>query len=139
MRNNDEVYGFCELLHTADRMLKVWAPDYINLLIQSANGMYSLLDIEKGQDLPVTQTISLTAEDDESLLVQFLTELLYFLDEKDVVFDTYKLKKDIDGLNGKLIGTKIVKVNQVIKAVTYHNLEIVKVADRLEVQIVFDV
>ena len=139
MRNNEKVCGFCELSHTADRMLKVWAPDYINLLIQSANGMYSLLDIEKGQDLPVTQTISLTAEDDESLLVQFLTELLYFLDEKDVVFDTYKLKKDIDGLKGKLIGTKIVKVNQVIKAVTYHNLEIVKAADRLEVQIVFDV
>ena len=70
-------FGFREHAHTADWELEVWAPDLPTLLEQAARGMYALSGMRLQPGSPKESSISLHAADAESLLVRFLTELLW--------------------------------------------------------------
>lgn len=139
MTNENNLSGFCEIPHTADMMLKVWAPNYLVLLKEAAIGMYSLMGVERDNHSQIEKVIALEDEDEENLLVMFLTELLYYADEESFVFNDFLISKSEKGIAGRIIGNKLLILSREIKAVTYHNLKINKKADRLEVQIVFDV
>ena len=69
--------GFREIEHTADLAIEAWAPDLEDLIRQAAAGLYALMGVEACPEPMVTHSIALSAEDRESLLVAFLTELLY--------------------------------------------------------------
>ena len=131
--------GFVEISHTADWALRVWAPDLSTLFYQAAVGMYSLMGVVSGSSAGDLQIISLEAGDDECLLVNFLSELLYFLEEEWIGFSTLAVKVE----NNKLTATgtfgKIQSLQKEIKAVTFHNLAIQKKEGLYEVTIVFDV
>ena len=139
MTTEENLSGFCEIPHTADMMLRIWAPDYPALLIEAARGMYSLMGIECDDRSQVEKAIVLENEDKENLLVMFLTELLYYVDEEGIVFNDFLISSTKKGIAGRIIGNKISIFSREIKAVTYHNLSIIKKPNRLEVQIVFDV
>ena len=131
--------GFVEISHTADWALRVWAPDLSALFYQAAVGMYSLMGLVPGSHVGDSQTITLEAGDNECLLVNFLSELLYFLEEEWIGFSTLAVKVE----NNKLTATgtfgKIQSLQKEIKAVTFHNLAIQKKEGQYEVTIVFDV
>ena len=131
--------GFREIEHTADWELEVWAPDLAGLLEQAARGMYALSGA-KLQDGPCQRrSFTLQAMDRESLLVSFLSELLYLGEREQLGFDHYQLSLEGDRLHAELEGAALTALDKEIKAVTYHNLAIRQGEDRLEVRIVFDV
>ena len=101
--------------------------------------MYSLMGIECDALSRIEKIIVLEDGDEESLLVMFLTELLYYVDEEEAAFYDFLISRTEKGIAGRIIGSKITSINREIKAVTYHNLKLNKMPDRLEVQIVFDV
>lgn len=131
--------GYKELDHTADWALKVWAPDLESLLVTAAKGMYEISEVVTlGKD-GVEEQFSLVSQDDESLLVDFLSELLYYAEKENIAFLEFNLTLDQSSLEAKLVGRPIKFRKKEIKAVTYHNLEISRQNDKLEVTIVFDV
>jgi SHS2 domain-containing protein len=132
--------GFREHAHTADWELEVWAPDVPGLLEQSARGMYALSGMRLQSGIPQTRSIILHGEDVESILVRFLTELLWFIQEEWLGFDHFSILVDHQfNLQAELQGSRIANLDKEIKAVTYHNLEVLSTAQGLRVSIVFDV
>lgn len=130
--------GYLEIAHTADWALHVWAPDLKALLITAAEGMYALLGVVADPSQPVQQHLALEAIDAESLLVAFLNELVFQLEERRA-FWQFDLEVKGTQLEGELTGARVIGQSKEIKAVTYHDLAIQKGERGLEVTVVFDV
>lgn len=131
--------GFLELAHTADWSLKVWAPDLKRLFEVAAQGMYDLLELELVETARTAIPLELNALDGESLLVAFLSELLYLQQDQGLVFDRFDLEVRNDRISGTLHGAVVKQPGKEIKAVTFHNLEILFLNGRFETTVVFDV
>jgi SHS2 domain-containing protein len=131
--------GFQERPHTADWALDVWAPDAPTLLAQAALGMAALMGIQTRSAPRVSRTFDLAFADLESLLVGFLTELLYLIDRDGVTFDQFDLHLTEGRLQATVSGQPIDQLAKEIKAVTYHNLRVLETERGLAATIVFDV
>jgi len=131
--------GFLELHHTADWEIAVWAPDLPRLFEQAAIGMYALSGTHLYPEPRITRTLELAAVDTESLLVKFLTELLFIGEQYGLAFDGFELQITGGNLSGRLHGAPMTEQSKEIKAVTYHKLAIQPGPRGLEVRIVFDV
>lgn len=131
--------GYQEVTHTADWALRVWAPDLNALLLVASEGMYALSEI-KYSDLPGNTVIfSVRGIDAESLLVEFLSELVYLADVENLGVESMTLERTGFSLEVRGVGKQIRHRKKEIKAVTYHNLKIVKTEMGYETVIVFDV
>ncbi len=135
---------FEELPHTADWSLRVWASDLPHLFVESARGMNALAGVllESGPRQP--RRFAFSAADAESLLVAFLSEVIYAAKHDRLAFDHFDLtirkKEDAPySLSARLTGAPLRSAVKAIKAVTYHNLNIRSTPRGLEVEIVFDV
>lgn len=131
--------GFREIEHTADWQLEAWAPELAGLLEQAARGMYCLSGIRLKSEPFIVRSLEINAGDAESLLVRFLSELLYLQEQEGLGFDGFELKLSDYNLAARLSGAPLASVGKEIKAVTYHNLAIRKNPQGLNVSIVFDV
>src|ERR1044071_1421224 len=131
--------GFEEISHTADWSARIWAGDLPSLFVEAARAMNSLSGTVAGNGPRVTQTFGAEAPDAESLLIAFLSELLYLQEQKDLTFDKFDLRVAGQWLKVEMEGTQIASSEKAIKAVTYHNLRIEKTNKGFEVTIVFDV
>ncbi len=131
--------GFLEISHTADRALQVWAPTIDGLFSQAASGMYQLMGTMAEDSSQYYRNISISAGDQEGLLVAFLTELLYLLESEGLFFKEFVFTHDKEFLQIQMAGNPARKDYSEIKAVTYHMLEIQKKMGIYEVLIVFDI
>lgn len=125
--------------HTADWELEVWAPDLSSLLEQAALGMYTLSKVALRPEERCSRTLSIKYFDAESLLVAFLSELLYLGYTEQLAFDEFQLDLEEDWLRATVRGGKIENQSKEIKAVTYHKLQVHSTPGRLTTRIVFDV
>jgi SHS2 domain-containing protein len=135
---------FEELSHTADWCLRVWAEELTDLFVEAARGMNDLAGISLADKPQIEKTYSTSAADTESLLVSFLSELVYYAEQDHLAFDHFDLRIElIDDqschLSASLRGAPILSLDKSIKAVTYHNLHIHRTARGYEIEIVFDV
>ena len=131
--------GFEEIEHTADWALRVWAPDVQALFVQAAIGMNALGEITLEKTPRVSREVDLDDIDLEGLLVGFLSEVLYFGEREDLGFDAFDVVIKDAHLKAKVTGAGIASRKKEIKAVTYHNLQIVHEDGHFRVEIVFDV
>ncbi len=131
--------GFQEQPHTADWALDIWAPDLTSLLLQAARGMYALMQARLQAEPNEIYRFEIAAPDRETLLVTFLSELLYFTQRDNVAFDQFDLIHDGNKLIAAVAGGPIESAAKEIKAVTYHNLAVRETERGLETTIVFDV
>ena len=131
--------GFEEISHTADWSARVWAKDLPSLFIEAARAMNSLSGTVIGTGPRVTRTFEAEGPDVESLLVAFLSELVYYQEQENSAFDTFDLRVAAQWLKVGMEGAPIASVEKAIKAVTYHNLKIEKTPEGFEKTIVFDV
>jgi SHS2 domain-containing protein len=131
--------GFEEIPNTADWAMRVWAPNLPALFAEAAHGMNSLSGAQSAHAPLVLRTFNANAFDAESLLVAFLSELVYLAEQEHLVFDDFTV--DINGSTLKIIlsGAPLLSIDKSIKAVTYHNLHILKTEFGFQVEIVFDV
>jgi SHS2 domain-containing protein len=101
--------------------------------------MYSLAGVRLQAQPRLQRTVGLEAGDPESLLVAFLSELLYLGESDSLAFDRFAIQVAGSRLDAQAYGAPIAGQEKEIKAVTYHNLEIKQGERGLEVEIVFDV
>lgn len=130
---------FEEIPHTADWALRVWADDLAGLLAESARGMNWLAGAQLADQPRVKRIFETEEPDGESLLVAFLSELVYYAEQENMGFDDFDIQIKNDRLKVELGGAPLQSLNKAIKAVTWHKLEIKETARGLEAEIVFDV
>ena len=131
--------GFQEIEHTADWEIHVWAPDIPTLLMVAAQGMYELSNTVLADSSRVTCDFEIFFIDHESLLVDFLSELLFLAEDQGIAFDGYQFDLSDNSLKVRANGAPIKNQSKEIKAVTYHGMKILEKDRCLEVRIVFDV
>lgn len=132
---------FEEIEHTADWALRIRGRTLAELLANAAHGMVSLL-VAQPEKIPleVEEQFELESIDAESLLVDWLSELAYWAEMEQVVFYQFELA-DVSPTQLKAVvrGGRVPHLLKHIKAVTYHNLQIVKTESGLTATVVFDV
>jgi SHS2 domain-containing protein len=135
--------GFTELPHTADWAVRVWAADLPGLLSAAANGMNALAGIRLLQEPRVSRIFETESPDAESLLVAFLSELIFAAEQDKLAFDQFRIETaqhtGFYTVHAEMEGAPVAAIEKPIKAVTYHNLEVRSLEDGLVVEIVFDV
>jgi len=133
--------AFEEIEHTADRALKIFGRNLEELFLNAARGLNSLMGAHGDlNSRPLTKSIELDAMDAESLLVEWLSELAYWAESEMLVFSKFELQ-DVSPtqLKAKIFGRRVTQWENHIKAVTYHNLEIIQTESGLAATVVFDV
>ncbi len=132
------------LEHTADIGFRARGRTKKELFANAALALESVA-VELAQAQPRTPyPIAVTGEDDESLLVNWLSEVLYYLDGRRVVmsrFQVYELSPGaIRGQGwGEPRDPERHPPKLVVKGVTYHQLKITKDAQGWRAEVYLDV
>jgi SHS2 domain-containing protein len=133
--------GFEEVEHTADEALRVFGANRVELFLSAAAGLTHLMAADVSEiSTDIEKSVELDAIDTESLLVEWLSELAYWAESEMLIFKKFRIRKaTATHLQAKIFGGKTAVLEKQIKAVTYHNLKIIKTSKGLEATIVFDV
>lgn len=150
-------YQYREIEHTADRALRVWGRGLPDLFVGAARGMYRLMAELDALTSSKWQTVQLEAWDRETLLVDWLNELLFYTETEGLVFLDFGIESLDDSLvtssdraedpEGAPAASLVAYVGGVhapatrahIKATTFHNLSLVQDESGWSTVITFDV
>ena len=120
--------AFEEIDHTADRALRIYGSNLEDLFLNAARGMNSLM-----VTAPISGSeqqekfVALKAMDTESLLVDWLSELAYWAEIEMLVFEEFKIESmSSTHIKARIYGTRVRQLKKHIKAVTCHDLDIVR-------------
>jgi len=132
--------GFAEIEHTADVALRVEAASFPELLRQAALGMFSLMCDVDGVESDHSTPVAVEGVDRESVLVNWLNELLYLHEMNRAVFTNFHpMAAQASYASGTAHGGPAAEIRKAIKAVTFHDLHIVERDGQLSATIVFDI
>ncbi len=129
------------LEHKADLKIKAFGKDkkelFSNMLLAMAESQKPEI---KGKQKNKRQ-IKIKSLDLAVLLVDFLSEALYLSQvNKEIYFDINFKKFSNTEIKGELIGQKVARFGEDIKAVTYHGLDIHQKKDKTwEAIVLFDI
>ncbi|HHH40833.1 MAG TPA: archease [Chloroflexi bacterium] len=129
-----------EIEHTADWAIHVRGRNLAELFTRAAQGMYALvIDLARVRPL-VERKVNLESFDAETLLVDWLSELLWYTESEGLVFSQFEVHEITPTrLQATVQGEVVSNLEKQIKAVTFHNLVIRRTGEGYEVTIVFDV
>ena len=129
--------------HTADVGIAAYGANMKQAFTNAAKGLFSLITELDDIEEVLHRDIEVTATDKESLLVEWLNELIYLFDTENIIFKRF----DITELNNRQLkarsyGEKVDrsrhKLKTGVKATTYHMLKVDK-GDGCKVQVIFDI
>jgi len=127
----DEKYKILE--HPSDVKIQAFGKTKEELFLNAMLGMNAILKPKIVSNEPeVARKIKLASVDENALLVDFLSEVLYLIQTNKVIYNNVKFSKFSDHSNssgqveleGELSGNKVESFNEDIKGVTYHGLKI---------------
>lgn len=135
--------SFEEIEHTADWAIRVRARDLPELFATAARGMFSLLADLSTVPAARQFEIDLGAIDAETLLIDWLNELLYLAEEHQLIFASFTIH-EIGGngpvrLRATAGGGAPDELLKTIKAATFSSLSIERDGERYQAELVFDV
>ena len=129
--------------HTADVGIIAYGADLSQAFANAARGLFSLItELDEVEEV-LHRDIELTASDEESLLVEWLNELVYLFDTEGIIFKRFDIiQLDNTYLKARSYGEKVDSSKHTlktgVKAATYHMLEVDK-NDGCRVQVLFDI
>jgi len=128
------------LEHKADLKIRTFGKDKKELFLNSMIGMFESARYE-GEGQEIKREIKVSSIDLPSLLVDFLSEVLYLSEVNREAYYQLQFQKFTDkNLEGILLGKKLKRVGVIIKGVTYHDLDIHQKEDKTwEATILFDI
>lgn len=129
--------------HTADIGIIAHGSTLEKAFENAAKGMFSIISPSKKIEKKEKKLVGISREgDDEQMVVDFLSELLYIHDTEKLVFGTFNVKIN-DALKAEAWGEKYNREKHgygiEIKAVTYHLLEIKKNEKGYHITLLFDI
>lgn len=118
--------GKFEILeHKADLKIRVFGKTKKELFENALLGMCSFLGTEIRNQKTEIRKIKIRSSDLSSLLVDFLSEGLYLIQTNKEIYNKVRFMNLRNyELESELIGQKIQRFQEDIKAVTYHDLKI---------------
>jgi len=128
--------------HPSDIGIEAFGKDTKELFENAAFGMMEIMfgQTAEGGSSKNGINIKVSADNIESLLIAWLSELLYIVDSKKIAIYALEIIKLTDKqLEARVLGDKITKTLAFIKAATYNQLEIKKEKDHWKARIIFDV
>jgi SHS2 domain-containing protein len=130
--------------HTADIGVHVYGSDLKELFENAAFSMFDILADIDGLKETATREISLSAPNQDELLVAWLDELLYNFYTKSIIFSRFEISELSDTsikakAFGRPVGANRNRLKTEIKAITYCGLAIKKTEEGFTVDIIFDV
>ena len=129
-----------EVEHTADLKVRIYGRDMAELFTNASWALAELLAEPDQLTFQRERVLHLEAEDYAMLLVDWLSELLYLVEIEGVLFVAqYIAEVSPAGISANLVGAELERAKLDIKAVTYHDLEIVEGEDGFQVVVVFDI
>lgn len=132
-----------ELSHTSEVGLSLEADSAADLFTCTAQAMFHLIHPTPLDDLETSEwrQITLSANDQESLLVDWLSELLYLYETTGLIFHRYNIVTwEPTFIEATVTGDNPDQPPAMhIKAVTYHQLEVVQTVDNWQARIFFDI
>jgi len=136
--------GFEIIDHTADVGIVVYGADLKQLFSNAALALFSLVTNPKSIRQALQRDVKIISEDEDSLLVEWLNELIYLFDAEHILFNRFDIERlTSDSLQASCYGENIDplrhKIRIGVKAATYHMLKIDKESDGYKVQIIFDI
>ncbi len=132
-----------EELATADVMFKAYGNTLAEAFENAGYAMFEIMTDAKKIAPKISFAFEKNAEDLKSLLYDFLEELLYLHETKDVFLSEFHVELDEKNYSLKAVvkGEKIKDTHErrcVVKAVTYFDMDIKKIGKRYVVQVVLD-
>lgn len=133
------------LSHIADIRLKVEADSLPELFVAAIEGMMNIIKISNSKFLiskiKTKRIIETKSADKTALLIDFLNEVLYQTQKNKEIYNEVEFLEFSEmALKAEIYGQKVEEFDEDIKAVTYHEAEIVKNEKRnFETIIVFDI
>jgi SHS2 domain-containing protein len=127
--------------HTGEIELHLEAPDLATLFEEAARALADIMaEDASGPTTGMPERVELTAKDRESLLVDWLNELVYRADvQKHVYADVKVLRADDQRIEATLHGREPSSPRTAVKAATWHRLRVRETARGLEATVVLDV
>jgi len=128
------------LEHLADLKIRAFGKTKEKIFKNTMIGMFESARYEGG-DKEIKREIKISSLDLPSLLVDFLSELLYLCEVNKEVYFQIQFKKFSDKeIEGILIGKKLKRMGVHIKGVTYHDLDIHQRKDGIwQATVLFDI
>ena len=136
--------GFESFEVTADEGLRAWGKSMGEAFVNAARGMLDLM-VDSKELRPVeSRRIQLKARDRGALLVAWLSELLYLFEVEGFLPVEYEIVNLGDQqleakVRGDILDPARHSVKGLVKAATYHLVEVKEVDGRWQVQVVLDV
>jgi SHS2 domain-containing protein len=129
--------------HTADVGIIAYGVDISQAFANAARGLFSLITELDDVEEVLHRDIELTASDEESLLVEWLNELIYLFDTENIIFKRFDINKlNNTQLKARSYGEKVDRskhqLKMGVKAATYHMLK-VDSDNGCKVQVLFDI
>ncbi|MFW6105476.1 MAG: archease [Chloroflexota bacterium] len=136
--------GFEIIDHTADVGIIAYGADVEELFSNAALALFSLITEPEKIEEKLHLDLEVNSEGRDSLLVEWLNELIYLFDVKHILFNRFdieslthnNLKATCYGENFDQMRHKI-KIG--VKAATYHMLRLDKDDGEYRAQIIFDI
>jgi SHS2 domain-containing protein len=132
--------NFVEVEHTADWAIRVRGKTLSELFINVAIGMYSLVaDLPSGK-AEIERTVDVEGVDPETLLINWLNELVYHTEMDNEVFSEFVMQSfEPHHLRATVRGSATHQLKKHIKAATFNDLCIIPTENGYEATVVFDV
>lgn len=134
--------SFEELPHQADVRVRVRAEDCNALFAEAARAMFSIMYVacDAGE---VERRISVTSDDIQSLLIDFLSELLFVSEVDRVVFSSFDVTVTGTSLTATARGEPFSAEKHLggmeVKGISYSGLKIARDGEGFCSEILFDV
>jgi len=132
------------LPHIADIRLKLEADTLPELFEAGVTGMSNILKenfCEENKEMTIRENVTIAATDPTFLLVDFLSEVLTLSYSLKALFCRVQVKLlTANSIEAEIRGAPAVSLDEDIKAVTYHEAEVLRREDgKWETVIVFDI
>ena len=130
---------FEEIEHTADWAFRAFGATLSELFENAARALSSLEGAAE-QPTMVTRDVQVEGIDLESLLVNWLSELLFLQETRGETYHRFTVVElTPTSLTAQIQGGRAGPLNKYVKAVTYHNLEIKQTPEGWQATVVVDV
>ena len=130
--------------HAADVGIIAYGADVEELFSNAALGLFNLITEPESVEEKLHLDLTVSSEDRDSLLVEWLNELIYLFDVEHILCNRF----DIAGLThsqlkavcyGENFDPTKHKIKAGVKAATYHMLKLDRNGDGYRAQIIFDI
>ncbi len=131
--------GYREIQHTADVAIEIWSDTLIGMINEAFEGLTALMGCNFTGENNWTVEYRTGDGDFVDQMIAFLNEIIYLLEKGTAVKDITIKEEDDQKFKIMMTCCNSVKVNILVKAVTYSSVRLTSTHDGYRMKIVFDV